>query len=65
MHFRLYNSGSVVMVEPVSAMARAFVTEYVDVKPYLWLGSRFACEPRLLDGLMSLFDDIADGGEDS
>ena len=65
MHFRLYNSGSVVMVEPVSAMARAFVTDSVVVKPYLWRGPRFACEPRLLDGLMSLFDDIADGGEDS
>lgn len=51
--FRVQDHGSLVMLEPVSAEAQAFVTAFVDVPDWAWHGRAFAVEPRLAGDLLS------------
>lgn len=49
---RIHDAGSVVMVEPVTPAAHDWVTDHVTLEPWQWMGGAFACEPRLLGGLI-------------
>lgn len=51
--FLIRNHGSIVMVEPCTTEARAWVEEHVAIEPWAWLGNAFACEPRHLDNLLT------------
>jgi hypothetical protein len=56
--FRISNVGaSVVLVEPVTEEAKAFVSENVEVEGWAWMGRSFAVDPRYLDGLVALAED--------
>lgn len=49
---KVMNHGSVVMVEPVSKEAKAWVDENVGLEGWQWMGNAFAVEPRLLGNLL-------------
>lgn len=46
------NHGSVVMVQPVTRRAQAWVEEHVALESWQWMGGAFAVEPRYLDNLV-------------
>lgn len=51
---RVWNRGaSVVMVEPVSDEAKAWVSENVGLEGWQYLGNSFAVEPRYVDDLIA------------
>lgn len=57
--FRFGCHGSVVMIEPVSDEAKAWVDEKVAIESWQWMGKAFAAEPRMA---ADLADAIAEEG---
>jgi hypothetical protein len=49
----IHNNGSVVMVEPVTRRAVAWVATNVGLEDWQWFGGAFACEPRHVDNLVN------------
>lgn len=50
--FQVDDQGSLVLFEPVSQRAKAFVQAFVAVPDYAWLGRRFAVEHGCADDLL-------------
>ena len=48
----VHDCGSVVMIEPLTEVAQNWVEENVGLESWQWMGGRFACEPRCVDGLV-------------
>ena len=46
------NHGSVFMFQPVSAAAKEWVDEHVQLEGWQWMGPAFAVDPRYVDGLV-------------
>ena len=46
MDFKVEDHGTVYLFTPVTARAREFVDELVDVPDYMWLGDSFAADHR-------------------
>ena len=54
---RVFDHGSVMMVQPISAAAMAWVDENVKIDGWQWLGCAFAVDPRYLISLVEGMQD--------
>lgn len=46
------NHGSVVMIRPETPAAQEWVDANLELEGWQWLGGGFACEPRMVEGLV-------------
>ena len=44
--------GSVVLIAPLTVSAREWVEENAGLESWQWMGGAFACEPRMVEGLV-------------
>jgi hypothetical protein len=58
-HFSVLDEGSVVLITPLSKLAREWTEENVQLEDWQWLGGGFAVDHRFADELLC---GIADAG---
>lgn len=51
--------GTIVLVRPLTDAAKEWVTDNVPLESWQWMGDAFACEPRLVENLVT---GMTDGG---
>ena len=53
------NHGSIIMVTPLSGVARQWVDANVSIESWQWLGSSFSVEHRYIDNLVAGMQEIS------
>lgn len=50
---RIHGNGtSVIQLEPLTKTAQDWVAKHVELEGWQWLGTRFACDPRMAEDLI-------------
>ncbi len=52
--FYVVPGGTIVMVQPVTEDAHAWIAENASIEPWQWRGDYFVCEPRMAGDLIDV-----------